>query len=186
MQIYRLLMPAKALDWQNSIIEGLFYSSINYGFCLPLLSLILYLFTIKANPFMLFFVGLFVLFVAPIIWPIIFTKMVKSKKIFKNLQIPFPKAWDFFFDKRKPCFVLIHLKNGKLIGGYYGINSYATSYPNEGDLYLELVYETDNLGHFGKCIQDSKGMLIRQNDYDYIELFSIPNQKEGVLNENAK
>ena len=34
-RVYRLLMPAKPVDWSNALLEGLFYSIINFGIFLP-------------------------------------------------------------------------------------------------------------------------------------------------------
>lgn len=70
--------------------------------------------------------------------------------------------------------MLIHLENGNLIGGYFGANSYATSFPNQGDLYLEAVYEVAEDGTFGEPIEDTDGMIITSDDYHYVELFSLP------------
>jgi len=177
MQVYRLLMPARQLDWPNAALSGLFYSSINYAFCLPLLSLITFLYTLKGHPYLFVLIGFFILLIAPIIWPYLFSKFLRSKKLMKNLQIPFPSAWDFFFDKRVLCFVLVHLKNGRMLGGYYGQNSYATSFPSDGDIYIETIYTVDEKGKFGQPIPFSNGALIRRDDYNYLELFTVPSQK---------
>lgn len=93
----------------------------------------------------------------------------------KKLQLPFPTAWDYYFDARKTCFVLIHLKNGKMIGGFYGNKSYSTSFPRHGDLYLEKVVQVDKDGKFVKIIEGSEGMLVPQDSYDYIEMFEHKN-----------
>lgn len=67
--------------------------------------------------------------------------------------------------------MLIHLNNGKLIGGYYGLNSYATSFPNQGDVYLEVVYKVKEDGTFEEAIEDSYGLLLTKDQY--IEIFSV-------------
>ena len=61
-----------------------------------------------------------------------------------------------------------------MVGGYYGQNSYATSYPNNGDLYLETVYAVDDNGKFGDVIENSNGLLICKDKYTYIETFNVP------------
>ena len=97
----------------------------------------------------------------------------------KNLQIPYPTAWDYFFDKRELTFLLIHLLDGKMIGGYYGPNSYAGDFPNDGDIYLEAVYSVDDDGKFCDPVENTKGLLIRRDQYSYIEFFNVPKQTEG-------
>ena len=85
--------------------------------------------------------------------------------------VAIPTAWDFFFDRRVPVFVLVQLRNGSMLGGYYGFQSYATSFPTEGDIYLETVYEVDEDGKFKEPIDDSGGAIIRKDQYDLIEFF---------------
>jgi hypothetical protein len=80
------------------------------------------------------------------------------------------------YDKRNPGFLLVHLNSGALLGGYYGSNSNAGSYPNDGDLYLEAVYSVDEEGHFGQPIVNTRGVLLRKEQDSYIELFSIPEE----------
>ena len=148
MQIYRLLMPAREMDWGNALTEGLFYSIVNLALTLPA-TLPLHFFKVyQTHPFWYSVVGLLVLLVCPIIWPWLLCKAFRSKRLMTGLQVPFPTAWDYFFDKRLPLFVLVHLNDGKLVGGYYGDDSYATSHPNEGDLYLQAVYKVDDEGSF--------------------------------------
>jgi len=174
MQIYRLIMPAKDINWSNSIIEGFFYGFLNLILSLPL-TIPVYTSTVK-NIWGQWSLLLISFLLLPMIWPFILSKIFNSKKISSKLNIPFPTSWDYFFNKREPLFILIHLKNGGLIGGYYGDNSYTTAYPNDGEIYLEAVYKVNKEGTFGKPIDETKGLLIRKDQYSYIELFSIPKQ----------
>ncbi len=118
-----------------------------------------------------------IIFVGPILWPYIWTKLLKSKSLKAKFQQPFPTAWDFFFHKRKRVFVLIHLTNGNKIGGYYGPDSYATSYPREGDIYIEKAIKVDQEGRFLEVVSDSCGILIRKDEYELIELFKTKYEK---------
>lgn len=174
--IYRLLMPAYRLDWSNAVLQGLFFSSLNFALSLPLITFIHWNGFPDKHPVWYGFFGLAILLIGPILWPIILTKIFRSKKLMAKLQLPYPTAWDYFFDKREKLFVLIRLNNGKLIGGYYGDNSYATSFPTEGDIYLEAVYAVENSGKFGSPIKGTKGLLIRKDQYIYLETFHVPKQ----------
>ncbi len=102
---------------------------------------------------------------------------MRSPRLVKYLQLPYPTAWDAYFDKRLECFVLVHLKNGELLGGYYGAGSFASSFPNDGDIYVCAVYQIDEFGRFGEPIPYSGGFLIRKDEYSYLEFFSIPPQE---------
>lgn len=184
MHIYRLLMPAKDIDWKNAIIEALFYSSINFGLCLPILIPINRDNFVENHPVWYTILFLMIILVLPIIWPWLWTLILKNKKIMKGLQLPYPTAWDYFFDQRKPVFILIHRKNGKKIGGYFGENSYATSFPREGDIYLEKVVKVDESGKFLEIVKDSKGLLIKKEEYELIEIFEDPNNKTEIIRED--
>ncbi len=90
------------------------------------------------------------------------------------MQSPYPTPWDWYFSRRQPVFTLIHLADGSLIGGYWGDRSYASSYPEQGDLYVSSVYKVDDEGRFQGPVEDTDGLLIRKDQYSYIELFTVP------------
>lgn len=172
--VYRLVMPARALDWGNAMVQGLFYSAVNFVLGLPLLYWLVIGYDPIAHPARYITAALLLLFVTPIVWPVVLVSIFKSKGLARRVQIPYPTAWDAFFDQREPAFLLVHLSNGKLLGGYWGANSYAGSFPNDGDIYLEAVYKVDETGKFGAPIGDTRGVLLRKDQYTYIELFSVP------------
>ncbi len=171
MKIYRLLMPAKEIDWKNSIVEAIFYSSINFALILPVIIPIHQTDFINNNLFWYQLLMFCVIFIIPILLPLSWVKLIKNKHLMKKLQLPYPTSWDYFFDKREPVYVLIQLKNGNKIGGFYGSKSYATSFPREGDLYIEKAIKVDAHGNFKAVIKDSHGILIRKEDYELIEFF---------------
>jgi uncharacterized protein DUF6338 len=181
--IYRLIMPARALDWGNALMQGLFYSAVNFVLGLPFLYWLVFGHDPLRDAVRYSVAAILLLFITPIVWPLILVSIFKSKRLAKRIQIPYPTAWDFFFDQREPAFVLIHLNNGKLLGGYWGGNSYAGSFPNDGDIYLEAVYAVDEIGRFSDAILNSRGVLLRKEQYSYLELFSVP--REDPVNVQA-
>jgi uncharacterized protein DUF6338 len=185
--IYRLIMPARALDWANALLQGLFYSAINFVLGLPVLFTLVFGYDPLAHPVRYSVAGILLLFITPIAWPLILVSIFKSKRLASRIQIPYPTAWDFFFDQREPGFLLVHLTNGKLLGGYRGAKSYAGSFPNDGDIYLEAVYSVDESGRFGHPIPNTRGVLLRKEQYSYIELFSVPEvDEESNAEEQSK
>ena len=78
--------------------------------------------------------------------------------------------------------MLIHLTNGRVIGGLYGLDSFASSYPEKEDIYLQEVWAVDNEGRFLEQIPQSKGLLINYKAVEYIEFFD----DEGESNERKK
>ena len=93
-----------------------------------------------------------------------------------KIQLPYPTAWDYFFGRRERVFVLVQLKNGSKIGGYYGFQSYAASFPTEGEIYLEAVSRVDEDGKFKEPVNRSRGVIIRKDQYDLIEFFTLPEE----------
>jgi hypothetical protein len=178
--IYRLIMPARALDWGNALLQGLFYSAVNFVLGLPFLFWLTFGRDPLAHPVRYSVAAILLLFITPIVWPLILVSIFKSKRLAKRIQIPYPTAWDFFFDQREAGFVLVHLSGGQLLGGYWGGNSYAGSFPNDGDIYLEAVYAVDAAGLFGDPMPNTRGVLLRKEQYSYVELFSVP-QNEGSV-----
>jgi hypothetical protein len=75
--------------------------------------------------------------------------------------------------------MLIHIKNGRIIGGLYGPDSFASSYPEKEDVYLQETWKIDGKGKFLKKIADTKGLLINPNTIEYIELFNINNEEKN-------
>ena len=177
MHVYRLIMPARAIDWSSAILQGIFYSVVNFALTLPILIGITWKSFPLNHPIYFAFGLLTIIFIFPIIWPCAWAVLIRSK-LMKGLQLPYPTAWDWFFDSRQPVFMLIHLKSGKAIGAYYGKNSYASSYPLEGDLYVRAIYELDGKLKFLTPIKNTRGLLIRKDEYSYIELFDVPPQQK--------
>jgi Family of unknown function (DUF6338) len=172
MHIYRLLMPARLMDWAQSILQGLFYSSVNFVLLLPLLVYVHRPGFATEHPAAYWATVMSALLVMPIAWPLLLRAAFRSKWLAHRIQLPYPTAWDFYFDQRKPVFTLIHLNDGSLIGGYCGLNSFAGTSPNDGDIYLEAIYHVSSEGEFGDPIPNTQGLLLRKDQYSYIELFS--------------
>lgn len=58
-----------------------------------------------------------------------------------NIIDPTPTAWDYWFHKTEPSFVVVTLKDGSQVHGWFGVNSFASSDPNERDLFIEKIYQ---------------------------------------------
>ncbi|MGI3225060.1 DUF6338 family protein [Streptomyces sp. GTA36] len=88
-----------------------------------------------------------------------------------------PTAWDHTFRSRGSCFVRMRLKDGTWVGGWYGSDSYATSYPQPAELFLESAWRMNPDGSFGHRIGPSAGLYIRAGDTDVLELLHPPRQE---------
>uniref|UniRef100_A0AAU2VJV0 DUF6338 family protein n=1 Tax=Streptomyces sp. NBC_00008 TaxID=2903610 RepID=A0AAU2VJV0_9ACTN len=81
-----------------------------------------------------------------------------------------PTAWDHLFRRSGPCFVRMRLRDGAWVGGWYGGRSYATSYPQAPEIYLETAWLMNPDGSFVRPVRDSAGIHIRAADTDVLEL----------------
>ncbi|HET7229230.1 MAG TPA: DUF6338 family protein [Longimicrobium sp.] len=176
--VYRVLMPARPLDWTTAVLQGLFYSAVNFVPGLPLLYLLLFGRDPLEHPVRYFVAALLVLIVMPMLWPMATVAAFKSNWLRSQFKIRYPTAWDFFFDRCKSSLVLVHMKNGALLAGLWGPGSYAGTFPNDGDIYLEKVYGIDE-GEIGEPLPNTRGVLLRKRDYEYVEFFEVTRSKEG-------
>lgn len=174
--IYRQLVPGPTIRWGEALVQGFFYSSINLILLAPLL---VWSLDDARSPTTLWLCAILLLLIAPALWPVLLRRLLAFGPVAKRLQSPYATAWDSYFSRRAPTFVLVHLKSGRLLGGFWGERSFATSYPHHGDLYLEEVYRVDESGRFGEKIESTQGALLRREDYDYLELFRPT--EDGVI-----
>lgn len=68
---------------------------------------------------------------------------------------------------------MVRLKNRDLIGGFYGENSFTSSFPNEQDLYLEEVWSVNEEGQFIEKIDRTGGLLIKDQEIEFLEFFRV-------------
>ncbi|MCI0440557.1 MAG: DUF6338 family protein [Chloroflexi bacterium] len=178
LHVYRLLIATDALDWAEALIRGFFFTMVNYIVLFPFVLFVLKPANLENHPLSYWGALATLWLVGPVVLPLAWKRLLGSKLLARHLQQPYPTAWDFYFDRREPAFLLIHLKNGNLLGGFFGPGSYASAFPEHGDLYLTAVYSLKPGGRFGTPIPLTKGLLIRRDEYSYIELFDVPRVKE--------
>ena len=170
--VYDFLIPSIKRDFSKSIIEIICFSTLNF-IVLSILIYVNYQYDFYHSCLFLFFPSLLIIFlVMPALWPIIFIK-ISNTELFKKYFIhPIAKPWDYFFGKKEAAWVIVHLKNGKMIGGLYSKDSFASSYPDKEQIYLEEVWRVDNNGAFISKVDRTKGIVIIGEDISSIEFFN--------------
>ncbi|GHU11743.1 hypothetical protein FACS1894151_11440 [Spirochaetia bacterium] len=73
----------------------------------------------------------------------------------------------------KACFILLHLKDGELLGGLYRKGSFASSYPEKQDLYISELWKVDGKGAFKTKVKNSGGVLVSFDEIKFIEIFTL-------------
>lgn len=174
-KVYSLFMPTARIDFSKSWQEVVIYSSVFTG-----LTYLLYIipkpeYFIWVN-YLILLLGLFIL---PAITPSLILKFQKTKWFHDNMILPQPTAWDYIFGKRGIYRVLVHLKDGRKIGGNYSYESYTSSYPDERDIYIEQLWEVDDNGSFIQPIERSEGMWITGEEILEIEFISTATDENG-------
>ena len=82
---------------------------------------------------------------------------------------PTPTAWDFAFSDRGEGWVRVQTSEGVWMGGWYGGSSFASSYPDPRELYLEVGYAMNNDGTFVGTVSAPGGIYIRCDDIRLVD-----------------
>jgi hypothetical protein len=128
------------------------------------------------NTAWLAFLAILTLFVSPVLGSLGLVKLadVEWARGFRHifgLPHPVPKAWDYFFRSGKACWVVVTLKGGRMVGGLYGSNSFASSFPSPEDLYLERLCNMTPDGQMDGLANLTDGGIIRMENVELVELF---------------
>lgn len=99
----------------------------------------------------------------------IIKKLLNKVKI--NISNPIPTSWDYFFSKQKSNWIVVTLVNGKSVMGFYSFESFASSDPEERDIFIEEVYDVNDEYKWIKN-EKSKGILISKDQISTIEFLS--------------
>lgn len=180
MKIIRLKVPNKEFLLKDMIFEALAYSLINLAFT----AWIPYLCIINECKMLNVLAFMFILIIAPVLLAFGYIKFIGSKFFMNNFNIQVPTAWDWYFSKRPICFIRIYLKDGNEVIGYFGENSYATSFPNDGNIYIEKVYS--DIGNGLAANENSDGILIPKESYSLIEFYKIEQGGENESEQNLQ
>jgi hypothetical protein len=94
---------------------------------------------------------------------------------------PEPRAWDSMWNREVQAILRMKLKSGTWVGGLFattpdGLRSYASGYPEDGDLHLVKQVLVDRItGKFKKSPDgtpqvEDRGLLIRWSEIEYIDI----------------
>jgi len=174
MAVYRLLMPVRTMDWAQAILQGLFYSAVNYVLLLPLVVFVHRGGYLELHPLRYWAAVLVMVLVAPMCWPLLLARAFDSHRLSSRLQLPFPTIWDYVFRRNRPAFVLVRLNDGRFVGGFWGPGSKAGTHPNDGDLFISAAYAVDENGKFLAALPRTAGLHVRKEQYAYVQFFTEP------------
>jgi hypothetical protein len=167
---YQLAFPGAERATSEQIVDAIAYSSINYALLiLPIISVESGSLKETCKIFYYLFYVL-VLFIAPIIWVVIW-RYLRTRDFFqRNAPHPTAKPWDYVFAQRKSYWVKVTLKNGTIIAGRYADKSFASSAPASEQIYLEETWVLNENGGFERAKNNTAGVIILSSEISHIEL----------------
>lgn len=163
--VYRAIRPTDETGLKDLLLEAAFFGILNAG----IVAYPFVLLTSSTDGFRLY-AGAFGAFVlAPALWPLLFCalwdRLARRGLVLKADR----NAWDHFFRSRQPCWIVVVLKDGTRIGGYFGTKSFASLHPKSGHLYIEELWPVDQkTGAFVQNASPAGGILLRPEDYQYL------------------
>lgn len=134
------------------------------------------------------FLAVLILFLSPVVGTLAYVKLMQTNAFRAarerfGIRHPVPKAWDYFFGKGKACWVIATMKSGRVVGGYYGSESFAASFPNQEDLYLELLCDMTPDGRLNGISPLTEGGIIRMEEVQLLEFFRYEPPKSECTKE---
>jgi hypothetical protein len=180
---YSLFYTSETPSANQTVINAVAYSCINYGLFSPILyfELASYLYSPTTYEFALrpLFV-FFLLFICPILVSLFYVFVPNVSReipclrgLMKYIRYPVPKPWDYVFRDQSQFYkVIMEFSDGKRIGGLYQDKSFTSSFPEDEQIYLEEVWEIKD-HKFIRKIPDSKGILASSKDLKFLELYEM-------------
>jgi len=168
-KVYQLIYPGTERPNSDMITDAIAYSCINYAIFSGPILLVDGFNLLEKHPGWFVAFCILALFIAPILWVVIW-KWIRTRDIFqRNAPHPTAKPWDYVFAQRKQYWAKITLQDKTVIGGLYGSKSFASSAPAEEQIYLEETWVINKNGGFDRRKNDTEGVIILGRDISYIE-----------------
>lgn len=171
------IVPRRAEGKDTLFLRYFTLSCLNYALWVWLIYLLPRLEFFNIHPLFSALSWLIIIFVSPLILGLILGKQSRKgwvsgllNQIGINPIHPIPTAWDFSFYDTHSLWVLVTLKDGSQVGGFFGVDSFASSDQNERDLYIQKIYRVMDEGPWQE-IPNNKGILIKGNEIRNIEFW---------------
>jgi hypothetical protein len=151
MRVYGLLRPMERITLKDNILEAIAFSIVNAALMMWAIRLLIAPAFFDQYPVWSYILFVATFLIAPTLWPFLLVGLIsflENKNIILSQQ---PTSWDHFFRRRQGrqgCWIVVHLRDGRRLGGKFGRNSYASAYPTPGHLYIEQLWRLDEDGRF--------------------------------------
>lgn len=174
LRAYELLCPTEYRASSERIVEAVSYSCINYAFLIwPIIGVESHDYK-TSDPYLYAIFYFFALLVFPVGVAFGWFRIRKLDFVKKTLGHPTDTAWEYFFEEQQsPCWVVITLKSGERVGGYYGKNSFASGHPSPLQVYLEAAWEVNEYGGLERKLTDTNGILVMQDEIRTLNFYNV-------------
>jgi len=183
-----IFVPKRLEDLQFSLLRFLTLSCVNYAVWSWLIYLIF--FTTDREVLSVFYTALslgVVVFISPIVIGVLlgyFSQKEWIKKILNKLGLntisSIRTSWDHKFSKtNESVWLIVTLKDGSTVAGYFGNNSFVSSIDSERDLYIEEIYKIDTNESWERLIPPCS-ILLKGEEIKYIEFWSDKQEEANV------
>lgn len=169
-KVYSLMVATERPDFSKDFFETVAFGVLNFAVFLPFL-LVFNHYALLTNLWVLFPTAWIVLVVAPVFWAWLVVKVSREGWwIFPVMSLE-PKAWDYFFSRGRPVWVVATLHDGTKVGGFYASDSYASAFPNEEQLYLQQQWLLDGDDAFLEPVDQTDGVIVNARDVKTFEFY---------------
>jgi hypothetical protein len=125
--------------------------------------------------------------IVPVAWPLILVRLLQLAEQRGWIAVRARTAWDDFFGRQKTeCWLQVQLMDDSVIGGRFGRESFASSWPDPGHLFMQEVWRLDEDGYFVEPLLRSAGILLRPADYKLIRVYKgVPEDRQEVTHDDC-
>ncbi len=174
-----IFIPQKSEQPQIAFLKFIYFSCLNYGIWSWLIYLLFKTNYSINHPIWTAFIWATIILISPLVLGIIIGIISEKQYVRIILQkiglTPahmIPTGWDYWFSKAVgDNWIIVTLKDDTIIPGKFGSRSFASSDPNDRDLYLEEVYSISEENEW-VITPGTGGILINGDQIKYIEFFN--------------
>lgn len=173
LKVHDLCTPTERRDFSKAWFDAVVYSS--FFACIGIGG---YRWGLESDifnkfPSLIYLWFFLTLFIFPIIAQFLLKKLMNCDFFSSEFIHPIPKAWDYVFkETKKQYWIIVHLKDRRQIGGFYGENSFTSSYPAKEQIYLEEAWRLEE-GKFVEKIGRTGGIILTGDEIVAVELFEL-------------
>jgi hypothetical protein len=172
--VLSMLLPRRAKQAENRFLEFFTLSCINNSLWFAVFVYFALLDYFARKPFLASILVFLALFVSPVLLGLLCGGLAQTGWLAPLLRrlgfrtVNYIKsAWDWHFSRQLPLWAVVTMKDGSVVYGYFGPNSFAGDDPK--DIYLEKIYKPED-NRFGTTA-DNYGGLIMADQIAAIEFF---------------